>query len=342
MEDVTGTVMDRVLKFATDIPGLNFISIAVTSLTTDNKNVKDMIQGAAKSFLVTTGMFVLSLATEVAGSAVRRAASVAVNNYVRNLGSTAVRIANRSFLTAAAMTADKAMRQSSPRAAGDVSISDCAADDTVEDLQGGDSVQEKFDIVHVAEQACCSASAAATSRDSSVFGMVCASSSWVQGVPARCWSESAHMLLKAGHTSLKGSRAVVIRIDNKLGYDVVLLDSFLEAGKFLHLPPVLLQHSSGFVVVANVKSLVAAGGLGCSGCITYRSFFPFFYFRSSRYFFCSSSSRSATSSPTSPSASLLVYLSPSSSTTASFHPACMLSVSARSITQPRPRHSITW
>jgi hypothetical protein len=35
VEDVSGTVMDRVIKFATDIPGLNFISIAVHSLTTD-------------------------------------------------------------------------------------------------------------------------------------------------------------------------------------------------------------------------------------------------------------------------------------------------------------------
>ena len=72
----------------------------------------------------------------------------------------------------------------------------------------------------------------------------------------------------SGHTSLKGSRAVVMRVDNKLGMDVVsalvynrliyaheydlfhstaffkvLLDSYLEAGNFLHLPPVVLQHS---------------------------------------------------------------------------------------------------
>ena len=110
VEDVQGTVMDRVVKFATEIPGLNFISIAVHSICTDNKNMKEMIKGAAKSFLVTTGMFVLSIITEVAGAsqplnviplcvkslatsgtAVRRAASVAVNNYVRNLGSQAVR-----------------------------------------------------------------------------------------------------------------------------------------------------------------------------------------------------------------------------------------------------------
>ena len=111
VEDVQGTVMDRVVKFATEIPGLNFITIAVHSICTDNKNVKDMIKGAAKSFLVTTGMFVLSIITEVAGAspplilipvlcvkslalsgtAVRRAASVAVNNYVRNMGSEAVR-----------------------------------------------------------------------------------------------------------------------------------------------------------------------------------------------------------------------------------------------------------
>lgn len=270
MEDVTGTVMDRVIKFATDIPGLNFISIAVTSLTTDNKNVKDMIKGAAKSFLVTTGMFVLSLATEVAGSAVRRAASVAVNNYVKNLGSTAVRIANRSLLTAAAMTADKAMRQSTHHAVADVVDASYAADDIVEDLQGGDSARETFDIIFVAEQSCSGPAAAAIPRDGSVFSTICASASWAQGERARCWSESAYMLLKAGHTSLTGSRAVTMRIDNKLGYDIVLLDSYLEAGQFLHLPPLLLQQSSGFVVVANVKSLIASGGLGCSGCITYR------------------------------------------------------------------------
>jgi hypothetical protein len=73
VEDVNGTVMGRVFKFAMDIPGLNFISIAMHSMTTDrfsacsanllsfitlsiSKNVKEMIKGAAKSFLVTTGL----------------------------------------------------------------------------------------------------------------------------------------------------------------------------------------------------------------------------------------------------------------------------------------------
>jgi hypothetical protein len=35
VEDVNGTVMGRVFKFAMDIPGLNFISIAMHSMTTD-------------------------------------------------------------------------------------------------------------------------------------------------------------------------------------------------------------------------------------------------------------------------------------------------------------------
>ncbi len=58
VEDVRGTVLDRVVKLATDLPGINVISIAVHSLAMDSKNVKEMIRGAAKSFLVTTGMFV--------------------------------------------------------------------------------------------------------------------------------------------------------------------------------------------------------------------------------------------------------------------------------------------
>ncbi len=101
VEDVRGTVLDRVVKLATDIPGLNIVSIAVHAFATDkcvqfitalqyfvcsaevllinitvlkcccynitvlhgcttdtlfSKNVKEMIKGAAKSFLVTTGM----------------------------------------------------------------------------------------------------------------------------------------------------------------------------------------------------------------------------------------------------------------------------------------------
>jgi hypothetical protein len=163
VEDVSGTVMDRVVKFATDIPGLNFVSIAVHSLTTDNKNVKEMIRGAAKSFLVTTGMFVLSIITEVAGSAVRRAASVAVNNYVKNLGSTAVRITDRLALTAAAMAADKSIRKD---IVADTEAAAAAAKDSfrcgrfadaageLEDLQGGGGDHESFDIVRVAELLC--------------------------------------------------------------------------------------------------------------------------------------------------------------------------------------------
>jgi hypothetical protein len=87
-----------------------------------------------------------------------------------------------------------------------------------------------------------------------------------------------------GHTSLKGSRAVIMRIANNLEHDVVswqilmtccensnavsvgiaetlskcpcecdtcalkvLLDSYIEAGKFLHVCPVLMQQSSGYM-----------------------------------------------------------------------------------------------
>ncbi len=102
-----------------------------------------------------------------------------------------------------------------------------------------------------------------------VFDRVRSSESWTRMNPARCWSEGALMMLQAGHTSLKGSRAVIMRVDNHLDHDVVLLDSYLEAGKFLHLSPVLLQQSSSFVVAANVKSLMNSGGMNCSGCITY-------------------------------------------------------------------------
>ncbi len=35
VDDVRGTVMDRVVKLATDIPGINVICIAVQSFTTD-------------------------------------------------------------------------------------------------------------------------------------------------------------------------------------------------------------------------------------------------------------------------------------------------------------------
>jgi hypothetical protein len=80
VEDVNGTVMGRVFKFALDIPGLNVISIAMQSMTTDryrgtafsgthcrnqspdtltfnaSTDTNSMIKGAAKSFLVTTGL----------------------------------------------------------------------------------------------------------------------------------------------------------------------------------------------------------------------------------------------------------------------------------------------
>ncbi len=35
VDDVNGTVMERVFKLALDIPGLNMISIAMHSMTTD-------------------------------------------------------------------------------------------------------------------------------------------------------------------------------------------------------------------------------------------------------------------------------------------------------------------
>lgn len=108
-----------------------------------------------------------------------------------------------------------------------------------------------------------------SAAERTVFDRVRASESWTRMNPPRCWSEGALMMLQAGHTSLKGSRAVIMRVDNHLDHDVILLDSYLEAGKFLHISPVLLQQSSSFVVAANVKSLMNSGGMNCSGCITY-------------------------------------------------------------------------
>ncbi len=152
VEDVNGTVMGRVFKFAMDIPGLNFISIAMHSMTTDRFSACSAIllsfiyfvhqqerQGddqrrcqvvsshnwpvilsqhnqsplpqppysktrlaclSCRSLQRLRGLQVQHHRRSAFSAAstriiVRRMASAAVNNYAKNLGSTAVRIANR-------------------------------------------------------------------------------------------------------------------------------------------------------------------------------------------------------------------------------------------------------